>query len=31
VEDVTEKTFEIVGIQDRAAFGFVCALKAVAI
>jgi hypothetical protein len=27
--DVINKTFEIVGIQDRGAFGFVCALKAV--
>jgi len=24
----TDKTFEIIGIQDRGAFGFVCALKA---
>jgi len=30
-EDITEKTFEIVGIQDRGSFGFVCALKAVTI
>lgn len=29
--DVTEKTYEIVGIQDRGAFGYVCALKAVTI
>lgn len=30
-QSVTEKTFEIVGIQDRGVFGFVCALKAVSI
>lgn len=28
---VTHKTYEIVGIQDRGAFGYVCALKAVTI
>lgn len=28
---VTEKTYEIVGIKDRGAFGYVCALKAVTI
>lgn len=28
---VTNKTYEIVGIQDRGAYGYVCALKAVAI
>lgn len=28
---VTERRFEIVGIQDRGAFGYVCALKAVSI
>jgi hypothetical protein len=28
---VVNKTFEIVGIQDRGAFGYVCALKAVTI
>jgi len=28
-EAVTNKTFEIVGIQDRGAFGYVCALKAI--
>jgi len=28
---VINKTFEIVGIQDRGAFGYVCALKAVTI
>jgi hypothetical protein len=28
---VTNKTYEIVGIQDRGAFGWVCALKAVVI
>lgn len=26
---VTNKTYEIVGIQDRGAFGYVCALKAI--
>lgn len=30
-EHITEKTFEIIGIQDRGAFGYVCALKAVSI
>ena len=30
-QSVSSKTFEIVGIQDRGAFGFVCALKAVTI
>ena len=29
--DVTNKTFEIIGIQDRGPFGFVCALKAVVV
>jgi len=29
--DFPDKTFEIVGIQNRDAFGWVCALKAVAI
>lgn len=28
---VTERTYEIVGIQSRGAFGYVCALKAVSI
>jgi hypothetical protein len=28
---VTNKTFEIIGIQDRGAFGYVCALKAAAL
>lgn len=28
---VTEQTFEIIGIQNRGAFGYVCALKAVTI
>lgn len=28
---ITQKTFEIVGIQDRGAYGYVCALKAVSI
>ena len=28
---VTEQKFEIVGIQDRGPFGFVCALKAVVV
>jgi len=28
---VNNKTFEIVGIQDRAEFGYVCALKAITI
>ena len=28
-QPVTNKTFEIVGIQDRGAFGYVCALKVV--
>jgi hypothetical protein len=28
---ITEQTFEIVGIQNRGAFGYVCALKAVAL
>ena len=27
----TDKTFEVVGIQDRGAFGYVCALKATAV
>jgi hypothetical protein len=26
-EAVAERTFEVIGIQDRGAFGFVCALK----
>jgi hypothetical protein len=30
-ESVTERTFEITGIQDRGAFGYVCALKVVTI
>lgn len=30
-EAVTNKTYEIVGIQDRGAYGYVCALKAVTI
>jgi len=30
-EAVGEKTYEIIGIQDRGAFGFVCALKSVSI
>jgi hypothetical protein len=30
-QDVTNRTFEIIGVQDRGAFGFVCALKAVAL
>ncbi len=29
--DYTDNTFEIIGIQDRDVFGFVCALKKVAI
>jgi hypothetical protein len=29
--DYADKTFEIVGIRNRDAFGYVCALKAVAI
>ena len=29
--DVTEKTFEVIGLQDRGDFGFVCALKAVSL
>jgi hypothetical protein len=29
--DVTNKSFEVVGIQDRGAFGWVCALKVVTI
>jgi hypothetical protein len=28
-QTVTNKTFEIVGIQDRGVFGYVCALKAI--
>lgn len=27
-QDVTNKTFEIVGVQDRGAYGWVCGLKA---
>ena len=30
-QDVINKTFEIIGIQERGAFGFVCALKAATI
>lgn len=30
-QTVTERTFEIISIQDRGAFGYVCALKAVTI
>lgn len=30
-QTVTNKTFEIVGIQDRGAYGFVCALKVVTV
>lgn len=30
-ETYTDKTFEVIGIQDRGAFGFVCALKATAV
>jgi hypothetical protein len=30
-QSVTERTFEIIGIQDRGAFGYVCALKAATI
>ena len=30
-EEAIDRTFEIVGIRDRTAFGWVCALKAVAI
>lgn len=29
--DYTDKTFEIIGIQDRGDFGYVCALRAVAV
>lgn len=28
-QDVTNKIFQVVGVQDRGAFGYVCALKAV--
>jgi hypothetical protein len=28
---VTERTFEVIGIQDRGVFGFVCALKDVSL
>lgn len=30
-QTVAERTFEIIGIQDRGTFGFVCALKVVTI
>lgn len=30
-QTVTNRTFEIIGIQDRGAFGYVCALKAVTV
>lgn len=30
-DSVTEQTFEIIGVQDRGAFGFVCALKAISL
>jgi hypothetical protein len=30
-QPVTNKTYQIVGVQDRGAFGYVCALKAVTI
>lgn len=30
-QTVTDKTYEVVGIQDRGAFGYVCALKVVTI
>jgi hypothetical protein len=29
--EYTDKTFEIIGIQDRGAMGYVCALQAVAV
>lgn len=30
-QTVTNRTYEIIGIQDRGAFGYVCALRAVTI
>lgn len=30
-EVVTQQTYEVIGIQDRATFGYVCALKVVTI
>lgn len=30
-ETITARTYEVIGIQDRGAFGYVCALKAVSI